>query len=163
MSASLRDRPDQYDAFRDVQTRLTRDFGAVPVTVVEEVVRRRVSSLEGAHVTVFLPIFVEQASRHELSHLAAQPSRSAGGTVRTETTCSPEWVLPGRTTPIPTRRASTRRDLEDLRTKEGGERIPIPTRPRRVRLGGRSSSRRRRGRPNWSSAAFQECRQRTHR
>jgi len=79
MSASLRDRPDQYDAFGDVQTRLTRDFGAVPVTVVEEVVRRRVSSLEGAHVTVCLPIFVEQASRHELSHLAAQPSRSAGG------------------------------------------------------------------------------------
>ena len=94
MSASLRDPPDRYDAFRDVQARLTRDFVAVPATVVEEVVRRRVRSLEGARITVYLPILLEQASRHELSHLAAQPSRPARGD-RTDgnDARSPESVL----------------------------------------------------------------------
>jgi hypothetical protein len=79
MSTSLLNGPDQYDAFQDVQARLTRDFAAgVPAPVVEDVVQRWVRSFEGARVTLYLPILVERASRAELSHLGAQGDRAVG-------------------------------------------------------------------------------------
>ena len=46
--------------------------------MVKEVVQRWVRSFEGARVTVYLPILIERASRHELSHLAAQPAPGDG-------------------------------------------------------------------------------------
>jgi hypothetical protein len=79
MSASPGDMPVRPDAVRQVQKRLTRDFGGVPVPVIEEVVRRWVRSFAGARVTQYLPILIERASRDELSRLAADPAQGRVG------------------------------------------------------------------------------------